>query len=320
MAQSQRRPWPFILTFAGIVLLVILWCAYWFIASGFVRDSFESERAKLGRQGVTLDCKALDWGGFPFRFERDCVEPTLTLQGDKVAAKNLLLVIQAYMPNRAIALIDGPVTSSSGLTITHDRAAASARFSGMRDWQATLEVPKLQAQGFGSAERLLASARDTGGDRLDVALDATTAEVLLDAGMLLKVDEASLQANVPRQAAGRDFLKFLASGGEKIGIDTIRLKKGDLIMTAKGEIGLGATGLVDGRLTTTSNRLDLLVAELKQDFGLSRKDADTLTTMIGLLQPGKTTDITLDLIAKDGKLYWGPVKLTELPPVPLSPL
>ena len=40
-----------------------------------------------------------------------------------------------------------------------------------------------------------------------------------------------------------------------------------------------------------------------------------LATMIGLLKPGKTTDITLDLIAKDGKLYWGPVKLTDLPPV-----
>lgn len=315
MAQSQRRPWPFILTFAGIVLLVVLWCAYWFIASGFVRDSFESERAKLAGKGIALDCKAFHWGGFPFRFERDCVEPALTLPGDKVAAKNLLLVMQAYMPNRAIALIDGPLTSASGFTVTHERAAASARFSGMRDWQATLEVPKLQAQGFGSAERLLASARDTGGERLDVALDATAAEVLLDAGLLLKVDEASLAANVPRRAVGRDLLRTLASSGEKIGIDSIRLKKGDLVVTAKGEIGLGATGLVDGRLTTTTNRLDLLMAELQQDFGLSRKDAEALTTMIGLLQPGKTTDVTLDLIAKDGKLYWGPVKLTELPPV-----
>ena len=71
------------------------------------------------------------------------------------------------------------------------------------------------------------------------------------------------------------------------------------------------TGHVNGRLVTTSNRLDLLMAELKQNFGFGDKDAQTLTTMIGLLQPGKTTDITLDLIAKDGKLYWGPVKLTE---------
>ena len=41
--------------------------------------------------------------------------------------------------------------------------------------------------------------------------------------------------------------------------------------------------------------------------------------LIGLLQPGKKTDVTLDLIAKDGKLYWGPVKLTELPPLTLTP-
>src|SRR5688500_1975032 len=155
MAQSQRRPWAIILTLIGVVLVVILWCAYWVIASGLVRNTFESERAKLAERGVALDCQALHWGGFPFRFERDCIEPRLTLKGDTVSAKNLLLVMQAYMPNRALALIDGPVTSASGLAITHERAMASARFSDERDWQASLEVPKLKAAAFGASERLL---------------------------------------------------------------------------------------------------------------------------------------------------------------------
>ena len=152
-----------------------------------------------------------------------------------------------------------------------------------------------------------------------MALDATSAQMLLAPGQLLKVDEASVVATVPRIAVGRDFLAALARGGETVGIDSIRLKKGDLLVTAKGEVGLSATGHVNGRLVTTSNRLDLLLNELKQNFGFGDKDAQALTTMIGLLQPGKTTDITLDLIAKDGKLYWGPVKLTELPPLTLAP-
>src|SRR5262245_17020698 len=97
-----RRPWSIIMTLVGIVLLVILWCTYWVIASGFVRDRFESAQAELAREGFVFDCKALRWGGFPFRFERDCVEPTLKLPGDTIAAKDLLLVMQAYMPNRAI--------------------------------------------------------------------------------------------------------------------------------------------------------------------------------------------------------------------------
>jgi hypothetical protein len=316
---STRRPWSIILTLIGIVLVVVLWCAYWVVASGFVRDKFASEQAKLARQGVALDCKALHWGGFPFRFEGDCVEPTLKLPREMIAAKSLLLVMQAYMPNRAIALIDGPVTSTSGFTVTHERAIASARFSGERNWQATLELPKLQAPPYGAAERLLVSARDTGGDRLDLALDAASGEALLGHGMLLKLDEASLTGNVPREAVVRDFFRALAKSGEKIGIDTLRLKKGDLVMTARGEIGLSASGQITGLLTTTSNRLDLLLAELRQDFGLSDKDGEALATMIGLLQPGKSTDISLDLIAKDGKLYWGPVKLIDLPPLTLAP-
>jgi hypothetical protein len=315
-----RRPWSIILTLIGTALLVIGWCAYWVFASGFFRHSFENEQAKLARQGVTLECKALHWGGFPFRFERDCVEPTLTLADDAITAKGLLLVVQAYMPNRAIALIDGPVTTTSGLAITHERAIASARYSGEHDWQASLELPRLQAPPYGAAQRLLISARDTGGGRLDIALDATAGEILLGPSVLLKLDAASLTGNVPRDAVGRDAIRVLASSGETIGIDSLRVEKGGLVVTAKGEIGLGANGKISGRLTTTSNHLDLLLAELRQDFGLSDNDAQTLATMIGLLQPGKTADVTVDLIAKDGKLYWGPVKLAELPPLTLAPL
>lgn len=313
MPSMPKRPWPLILTFIGIIVLIIAWCIYWFAGARFVRDRFESELTHL--QGITLTCKALDWGGFPFRFERDCLSPKLTVEGDEVDAKRLLLVMQAYMPNRAIALLDGPVVTQSGLIIEHERAMASARFAGERAWQASLELPKLKALPYGSADRLLLSARDTGTDRLDVALDASVADLLVDRGTMLKLDEASLAATLPRDAVGRDILRALARSGGKVGIDSLRLKKGDLVMTAKGEIGIGPAGQVNGRLITTSSRLDLLMTELQQNFGLSSKDASTLTTMIGLLQPGKTTDVTLDLIAKDGKLYWGPVKLADLPPV-----
>jgi len=315
MADTPKRPWPIILTFAGIVLLVAGWCAYWFIASGFARATFDRELAKLAQQGVSLDCKAANWGGFPFRFERDCLQPRLAVENDEVEAQRLLLVIQAYMPNRAVALLDGPIVTSSGLTITHERAIASARYSGERDWLASLELPKLGAPPYGRADRLLLSARDTGGERIDVAADATLAEALIGPGILVKADQAALNANLPREALGRDLLAFLAESGQKAGIVDLTLKKGGLAITASGEVGLTAQGQLDGNLKTTTNRLDLLMDELKQNFGLSDKDAQTFTTMIGLLQPGKTTDVTLDLIAKDGKLYWGPVKLTDLPPL-----
>lgn len=315
MADTPKRPWPLIATFVGIVLLVAGWCAYWFVAAGFARDTFEGELANLARQGVSLDCKAVNWGGFPFRFERDCIQPRLTTENDEAEAERLLLVIQAYMPNRAVALLDGPIVTRSGFTITHERAIASARYSGERDWLASLELPKLAASPYGRADRLLLSGRDTGGERIDLAADATMAEALFGSGTLVKVDHAALNANLPREALGRDFLAFLAQSGKKAGIVALTLKKGALTITASGDVGLTAQGQIDGNLKTTTNRLDLLMDELKQDFGLSEKDAQTFTTMIGLLQPGKTTDVTLDLIAKDGKLYWGPVKLTELPPL-----
>ena len=38
-----------------------------------------------------------------------------------------------------------------------------------------------------------------------MALDATSAQMLLAPGQLLKLDEASIVATVPRTAVGRDF-------------------------------------------------------------------------------------------------------------------
>ena len=313
MPAMPKRPWSIYLTFLAILVVVVAWCIYWLAAYRFVHDKFESEVA--GLQGADFTCKAIGWSGFPFRFERDCIDPKLAVAGDELDAKRLLFVMQAYMPNRAVALLDGPIVSKSGLTVTHERAMASARFSGEHAWQASLELPKLKASPYGSADYLLVSARDTGTDKLDVALSAKTADLLLDQGTMLKLDEAEFTGTLPLDAVNRDLLKSLARSGKMVGVDNLRLKKGELVMTAKGELGVTAQGQVSGNLATTTNRLDLLIAELKQNFGLSDKDAQTLSTMIGLLQPGKTTDVKLDLIAKDGKLYWGPVKLTDLPPV-----
>ena len=144
MARPKATPWSIILTLLGVVLLVVGWCAYWLIASGMVRDALEGKLARLANRGITLDCKVRTWSGFPFRFERDCLAPKLVIQGDEVVAQRLLLVMQAYTPGRAVALIDGPVVTKSGVTIAHERAMASARFRDDTDWQVSLELPKLQ--------------------------------------------------------------------------------------------------------------------------------------------------------------------------------
>ena len=108
---------------------------------------------KLAQQGIALDCKVLHWGGFPFRFERDCVEPTLKLADDTIQARNLLLIMQAYMPNRAIALIDGPVASGSGLGVSHGWPPGGS-------WGPTASTPA------------------TGGDARSVGAGASWAEAL----------------------------------------------------------------------------------------------------------------------------------------------
>ena len=110
------------------------------------------------------------------------------------------------MPNRAMALLDGPLTTASGRTITHERAMASARFSGERDWQATLEAPKVEALPYGAAERLLISARDTGQTRSMSRSMRRLRRCCSAPASCSSSTRRPSSATVPRTAVGRDFL------------------------------------------------------------------------------------------------------------------
>jgi hypothetical protein len=316
----NRSPFSrrFILLIIAVLVVMLLWIGYWAVASHVVREAVEGEVARAASRGIMVDCDTLEWGGFPFRFERDCAGVRVEAHGSTATAARALAILQAWNYNHVVTLVDGPVTLDIPsvpfhATLTHERALASFRRLG-EGWQASLELPKLKADRFGSADRLLVSARRTEPGITDLALEGTRVGLTVPMFRDLTLDRAALDARIPSAALARDFARVLAQSGDTIAIQALGLKKGNLTVSATGTIGIDADGKPSGTLVTSCNRIDLMLALLETEFGLKESEVQSLGAMIGLLSGGKPDGpAKLNLIAKDGKLYWGPVRLADLP-------
>ena len=62
---------------AGMILLSIVWCGYWFIAFSGAKELVQAKRLEFAGKGMELNCASESWGGFPFRFEFQCETASL---------------------------------------------------------------------------------------------------------------------------------------------------------------------------------------------------------------------------------------------------
>ena len=298
-----------------VLLLALSWCIYWAVASRIVQGEVEARIAAMPQTGARFECTQVAWGGFPFRFERDCMNPHVKTGEIDISASRLLAVMQAYNYRHVVALIDGPTRIAPSLTATHGRAVASVRMAGDGAMQASLELPGLSVPGMGTARTLLLHARDLNNGAVDVASSGEALVLNFPQNVTLALDRMRLSASIPAEAMSRDLLAILARLGKTITVSDLHLEKDGLVMDASGEIGVDAQGFIEGRLATRANDLDRLMVKLQELFRIPDGDLKAARAMIALMQTKKDGTVALDLIAKEGKLYWGPIMIGYLNPV-----
>src|SRR5258708_34506035 len=76
---ARRRRWPLLLPFALVVVLAALWSGAWFTIAARVPDAIADWRAHEARAGRVFVCGSQTIGGFPFRIEVRCSEPSAAL-------------------------------------------------------------------------------------------------------------------------------------------------------------------------------------------------------------------------------------------------
>ena len=249
-----------------------------------------------------LACASESWGGYPFRFEFDCSSPVVSLaSGLQVNSGNVLVVALAYNPSHLIALIDGP-TAIDGLRgerrqFTHGRITASLRVQGGGEATASVELPGFSAEGVGSWNLIVAHARTAPEASIDIAMTANGLHIDTEADEDLVIDEGVLTGRI-------DATRVLD-------IEKVDLRRNQTSYSGKGTIGLDASRRLDGKLSTETNDLMGLLDILEPHLKMTDQERANLRMLMGLL--GQTAKF--DLAARDGALFVGPLKVTDLLPL-----
>ncbi|MFW6076864.1 MAG: DUF2125 domain-containing protein, partial [Hyphomicrobiales bacterium] len=273
-----------------VVLGLLGWSGYWVYAQARAEQEVDQQVALLQARGGEFVCQNRQWQGFPLRLELTCADARLDLpDGPVIETEGIEATSHLYDPRRIIARSDGFIVEG----------APDWSLDG-RNVDVTATVEQADRFAFSASVEDLSFAD---GRMPAIAVDGLEIE--------------GRAANLPRRPASdlRAFLREAARLGSEVTIDRFEARMADIRFTATGTVELGPEGPT-GSLSTTVSDYKAFLADLERRGVVSRKVVGASAMMIGLLQ-GKKTDgeMTLALRFHEGKVFWGPFAVAEIPPL-----
>ena len=273
-----------------IVLLGLAgWTGYWLYAQGRMETEIARGVAQLQARGGDFVCEDSAWRGFPLRIALRCGSARLDVPGGPVLE---------------IAALE----ASGGL---HNRriVARSDRIA----------VGSAAAWSIGG--RNIAAAAGGAPDRVDFSASGenlTFKDAKMPAVALAEITVQGSIEGLPRTRSS-DFtalLKEAARLGSKVTIERFTARMADIALTASGTVALGPEGPT-GTLSTRVTNYDALLAELERRGVVSKQAIRASSLLIGLLQGDRKAEgeVTVALRFHEGKVYWGPFAVAEIPPL-----
>jgi hypothetical protein len=300
-----------------MILLGVVWSIYWLFAFNQTKEIVAQARADLVKQGVTLACAKESWGGYPFRIEFACEGADATVKTPARAvtfkAKGVAAVMMAYNFRHVLAFVDGP-SEWDGIAVSHDPARISLQAGTGGAFDIAGEAPRIvlaSTAGPIEAEMLRLFARRKDGV-LDLAANAdqvTVAGTALNRAEFTGTTKAAILDHP-------DPVDEAARTGQPFDITEAKITKGDVAITAKGALHLDPGKRPAGKITTETNDIDRLLAELAPTLKLSDANVEAAKSMLAILSTDPNSKKrSADIIARNGELYWGPFKLGDMKPV-----
>ena len=134
----RRFPWPIVLPAAAVIVLALGWSAFWYFAAAQAQTRMTAWREHEASLGHIYGCATQTVGGFPFRMEVRCADPSGELRTAKpplsIKAKNVLAAVQVYQPTLLIAEATGPASiaeSGHAPVLAADWVLAQASVRGL---------------------------------------------------------------------------------------------------------------------------------------------------------------------------------------------
>lgn len=277
----KSRPWLIIVPTAILVLFGLIWSAFWYWSTTTAETTMTAWRAREADAGRIYGCATTNFGGYPFRIEVECAEPSVDDRATalSIRARNLSAVAQVWDPTLVIGEVVGPLTVAplgGSPTAVMQWTLAQASLRGMPGAPERLSIvidkPNLATAPSGGslaiAEHLefhtrFAPDSTPGHPVLDLALDLrnASAPALASAvGTFGPLVSASTDGSVVAVLHGmsdlapkplEQRLREIQAAGGRLEITDARLRQGDLIATATGALSLSARGMLTGDVKLT---------------------------------------------------------------------
>lgn len=343
LSAPRRRRWVW-LPLVIVLLLAALWTGGWFYAANRAETVIAGWIEREARDGRHYDCGSRQIGGYPFRFEVRCTDPTVTLPSGEgpvaLKARHLVAVAQVYQPDLIIAEATGPMTVAIGgqppMVADWSLLQASARGRPRDPQRISLVVDGLKLDrpsGTGSepvarAQRVEAHARkqsnappdnpafDLAGRAIELALP----ELPALRGRPVNVDATGVLRGLGDLAAKPlpQRLRDWQAAGGRLEITNVRVQQGDAVAVAKGDIGLTPNGRLDGTVQLLVAGLDqLLGAILGQGDSPGRGQAGLMTglRMLGRAELEGKRALSVPVVFREGRVFFGPIPVGQTAPL-----
>jgi hypothetical protein len=309
---ARRRRWPIVLPFALVVVLAALWTAGWFYIAARAPDAIAAWRAREAVAGRAYGCGTQSIGGFPFRLEVRCSDPSLELRymAPPIALKaaDALFAWQVYQPALVIGEFAGPLWlgergQPASFRANWRLAQASIRGSlaGVERVSIVSEGPAIDRADAGTPLGIKAEHVELHGRRVvgapadNPAVDLALRLVAASAPGLHPLLAEPFDAEVTGVLHGVTdmlpkpwpvlFKEWQARGGS-LEITRARLQQGNVIAVGAGTLSLTPRGGLNGQLQLTIVELARVLQALGIDRMVSQGDVGSAIDALDKMLPG----------------------------------
>lgn len=274
----------------GLVVLVVIlaWSTAWIYLSGMVKDNIELLADADGVTTPRIACETLHVGGFPFRFDADCVNAEITSGDVVITVPGIRASIRVYAPNHALASALGPLQLADAFTGTRNTIAwsdleASLRIDNWRIARLSVIAKNLAWSDTVLGETLIAQAPRAELHLMDIPEqhDSTRHLAALAGymqiadlaypGMTLTNTNAEVQLELSglpddvRNWGEPTMLQSMQRAGGALKIVSIHGTDANSTLDADGTISLDEKGMLDGQIAIKSTGVAERVGPLLQE-------------------------------------------------------
>jgi hypothetical protein len=272
-----------------------MWSGFWYWSTSAAETTMTAWQAREAEAGRIYNCAATAFGGYPFRFEVNCAEPSVDDRRTalSVRAHNLAAVAQVWDPTFVIGEIAPPLTvaplgEAPAATMDWTLAQASLRGVPGMTQRMSIAVDNPSVAAAPSGDRLAAAQHMElhgqfgagslpGHPVLDLAVhlrQATSPWLAPTLGSAAPLASAGTDLSVVAVLHGVTDLKLkplaqqlreIQAADGRLDVTYARLQQGDLIAAATGALGLTPRGTLSGDLKVTVVNLPRLIPLLGID-------------------------------------------------------